>query len=315
MTKHDRILVGIDGGEGGRAALRHATEQARRSGADMWLVHVIDLAIATGVFYPYGYSGLADQIREAGTGILARAEKAVAEHIGADRVTTTLRDGGVAAELVHAAADAAMVVLGDERHLSLARVVTGSVTGKVASRAPVPVVVVPTAWTAVSDTHRVVVAVADCDASTELVARALREAAARDGELVVAHAWEVPAVYYETTLGQLDAAGWEADARRRLAKTVERARRLVPYAVGTEVRIEIHRGQAAQALTQASRGADLLVVARRGRAFPLRRLGGTGHALMRESACPVEVVPPAVEVHDESVVIAHRADREQEAAR
>ena len=292
MSQQDRILVAIDGGEGGRAALRYATEQASRSGADLWLVHVIDLAIATGVFYPYGYSGLADQIREAGAGILARAEKTAAEHIGADRVTTSLRDGGVAAELVHAAADAAMVVLGDERHLSLARIVTGSVTGKVASRAPVPVVVVPTAWSAGSDTRRVVVAVADCDASTELVAHALREAADRGGELVIVHAWEVPAVYYETTLGQLDAAGWEADARRRLAKTLEQAQHLVPFAAETKARIEIHRGQAARVITEASKDADLLVIARRGHAFPLRRLGSTGHALLRASHCPVEAVPP-----------------------
>jgi hypothetical protein len=34
---------------------------------------------------------------------------------------------------------------------------------------------------------------------------------------------------------------------------------------------------------------------------------------MRESACPVEVVPPATEEYN--VVIDHRADREHEAAR
>ena len=63
MSEHNRILVAIDGGEGGRAAIRYAA--ARRDGSDLWLVHVVDLAVATGVFYPYGYDGLADQVARA----------------------------------------------------------------------------------------------------------------------------------------------------------------------------------------------------------------------------------------------------------
>ncbi|EGD41817.1 putative universal stress protein [Nocardioidaceae bacterium Broad-1] len=295
MAEHHRILVGVDGGEGGRAAIGYAADAARRSGADLWLVHVIDLAVATGVFYPYGYSGLANQIREAGLTALARAEKEAADLIGADRVSTTLRDGAVVAELAHAAGECALVVLGDERHHSLARVVTGSVTGRVASRAPVPVVVVPTAWAGDRDTRLVVVAVADCDASTELVARALGEAVDRDGGLVLVHAWDVPAVYYESTLGQLDAAGLAADARHRLMETLARARKLVPNSAQVDAWVEVRRGQPARVIKEAAKEAALLIIGRRGHAFPLRRLGGTGHALLRESGCPVEVVPPVAE--------------------
>lgn len=292
MSGHDRILVAVDGGEGGRAAIRYAA--ARRGGADLWLVHVVDLAVATGVFYPYGYEGLAQQVREAGEMILDRAEKLAAELVGADHVTTTLRDGAVVAELVHAAAEARMVVLGDERRHGLSRIVTGAVTGRVASRAPAPVVVVPTAWSPGKDTDRVVVAVADLDASAELVAHALGEAAERGGDLVLVHAWELPAVFYDTTL-EHDQAAWEADARHRLMQTLDRARRLAGHAAGTEAWIQVRQGQPAQILADESKGADLLVIGRRGHAFPLRRLGGTGHALLRESRCPVEVVPPAPE--------------------
>jgi nucleotide-binding universal stress UspA family protein len=295
MSERDRIMVAVDGGEGGRAAVRYAAGRARRSGADLWLVHVVDLAIATGVFYPYGYTGLADQIREAGATALAHAEKEAAEIVGAEHVSSTLRDGGVVTELVHAAAESALVVLGDERHHGLSRIVTGSVSGRVASRAPVPVVVVPADWPAERDPRMVVVAVADCDASTDLVVRALEEAVDRDGGLVIVHSWEVPAVYYESTLGQLDAAGVLADARHRLMQTLERARQLVPNSAGVDAWIEVRRGQAAQIITEASKDAALLVIGRRGHAFPLRRLGGTGHALLREASCPVEVVPPAPE--------------------
>ena len=292
MSENDRILVAVDGGEGGRAAIRYAA--ARRDGADLWLVHVVDLAVATGVFYPYGYAGLADQVREAGETVLERAEKLAAELVGGDHVTTTLRDGGVVAELVHVAADARMVVLGDERRHGLTRIVTGSVTGRVASRAPVPVVVVPTAWIPGQDAYRIVVGVADLDASAELVAHALGETADRGGELVLVHAWELPAVFYDTTLAH-DQGAWEADARHRLMQTLDRARNLAGHAVGTEAWIQIRQGQPAQVLADESKGADLLVIGRRGHAFPLRRLGGTGHALLREAGCPVEVVPPAPE--------------------
>lgn len=295
MSERDRIMVAIDGGEGGRAAVRFAAGEARRSGADLRLVHVIDLAIATGVFYPYGYTGLADQIREAGATALAHAEKEAAEIVGAEHVTSALLDGGVVTELVHAAGNSAMVVLGDERRHGLSRVVTGSVSGRVASRAPVPVVVVPSAWQADEEVGPVVVAVADCDASTELVVRALEEAVDRGTGLVILHAWEVPAVYYESTLAQLDAAGLVADARHRLMQTLEQARQLVPNSAGVDAWIEVRRGQPAQAISEASEHAALLVIGRRGHAFPLRRLGGTGHALLRESTCPVEVVPPAPE--------------------
>lgn len=292
MSQRDRILVGIDGGEGGRAAIRYAA--TRRGDADLWLVHVIDLALATGVFYPYGYAGLADQIREAGEIVLDRAEKDAAELVGADHVTTTLRDGGVAAELVHAAADARMVVLGDERRHGLSRIVTGTVTGRVASRAPVPVVVVPTDWTTGPDASRVVVGIADLDASADLVAHALGEAADHGGELVLVHAWELPAVFYDTTLAH-DQPTWEADARHRLMQTLDRARNMAAPIGGTEAWIQIRQGQPAQVLAEESEGADLLVIGRRGHAFPLRRLGGTGHALLREAGCPVEVTPPALE--------------------
>lgn len=290
MSEHDRILVAVDGGEGGRAAIRYAA--ARRGGADLWVVHVVDLAVATGVFYPYGYEGLAEQVREAGEIVLDRAEKLAAELVGADHVTATLGDGGVAAELVHLAAGARMVVLGDERRHGMARFVTGSVTGRVASRAPVPVVVVPTAWSPGQDVFRVVVGVADLEASDELVAHALGEAADRGGEVVLVHAWELPAVLYDTTLAH-DQAAWEADARHRLMQTLDRAQRLVAPADGTDVWVQIRQGQPAQVLAEESKRADLLVIGRRGHAFPLRRLGGTGHALVRESGCPVEVVPPA----------------------
>lgn len=300
MSEHDRILVGVDGAEGGRAAVRYAAAHARRCDADLWLFHVIDFATPTGAFHPYGHPGLADQVREAGATVLARAEKEAADLVGAEHVTASLRHGAVVATLVRASAESRMVVLGDERHHGLARIVTGSVTGRVASRAPVPVIAVPTEWSSGQDTRRVVVAVADLNASAGLIARALGEAAEREAELVLVHAWELPGVLYDTTLPHLDTAAWEADARRRLRQTLEHARGIATHASATVTRVLIRQGQPAQVVAEESKGADLLVIGRRGHAFPLRHLGSTGHALLRESSCPVEVVPPVPEGFDDA---------------
>ena len=61
------------------------------------------------------------------------------------------------------------------------------------------------------------------------------------------------------------------------------------------VEIRVIHGQAAGVLQRASDDADLLLVARRHHAIPFGHLGGTGRAVIRESHCPVEVVPPADE--------------------
>jgi nucleotide-binding universal stress UspA family protein len=57
------------------------------------------------------------------------------------------------------------------------------------------------------------------------------------------------------------------------------------------VEIDVVQGQPAKAVVDASRTADLLVIIRRPLAFPFGSLGGTGRAILRESRCPVEVLP------------------------
>ena len=63
-----------------------------------------------------------------------------------------------------------------------------------------------------------------------------------------------------------------------------------------EARIEVRRGQPARVIADASAESDLLVIGRRRHTFPVGRLGSTGRALLRESHCPIEVLPPVLDV-------------------
>jgi nucleotide-binding universal stress UspA family protein len=60
-----------------------------------------------------------------------------------------------------------------------------------------------------------------------------------------------------------------------------------------EVGFRLVHGQGAHAIVDASSGADLLVITRRRHGFPGGHLGAAGRAVLRESRCPVEVLPPA----------------------
>lgn len=314
MSENNRILVGIDGGEGGRTAIAYAAAEAGLDDADLWLVHVT-LTAPADVVHPYPW--LSEDARRPGMEVLKKAADQAADYVGADRVSGTLLESRVVPGLVQAAAKARLVVLGDDRRPGLERIVTGSVTNRVAGHAPVPVVVVPSGWSAEKSARRVMVAVKDCESSAGLIAQALKHAADRDAELVVIHAWQLDTVYNDMTLGHLDVTEFESGARRTLEEGLVRARGQVPHASGVDVSIDIRHGQPARVIADATRDADLLVIGRRRHSFPTGRLGSTGRALIRESRCPVEIQPPVSDVlSTDDLVLEHegRFEKAEEAS-
>lgn len=290
MNENNRILVGVDGGAGGRAAIAYAAAEAGLDDADLWLMHVTLPDPA------YPYTLFAADVRHASVELLKKATEEAVAYVGPERVTATLLERPVVSGLVHSAAAARLVVLGDDRRQGLKRIVTGSVTNRVAGHAPTPVVVVPSGWSPEDPTRRVVVAVKDCVNSAGLLAEALRHAADRSAELFVLHAWQLDTVYDDMTVAHLDMSDWESAARRALEEALGRARRRVPHSADVDVRIEVRHGQPAREITEETRNADLLVISRRRHSFPLGRLGSTGRAVIRESRCPVEIQPPIPEL-------------------
>jgi len=116
---------------------------------------------------------------------------------------------------------------------------------------------------------------------------ALRQARLAGAELHAVTAWEVSAAYgYVPMSADVDLEG---DARKQqdtaLAQVAEDA-------AGVDVVAKVVRGHAADALLDASRGADLLVVGSRGHGtFAGTLLGSVSQHCAHHARCPLVVVP------------------------
>ena len=289
MSQQDLIVVGVDGTHAGETALRYAAREADRRGLGVRLVHVTpDLTHLVGS-YAMALQVAPDDTQEMGRRIVESAAELARDLLGPDRVTVAVMTGNRVASLVDAAEGAALTVLGDEPRPALDRLVTGSVLTGVAARSTGPVVAVPDDWSPETEHGTVVVAIKDVDGSGGLVRLGLEAAAARGARLVVLHAWRLPVAYDDLIASRLDTEMWGGEISRLLERVVDEQRAAGPQ---VEVDVRVGHGQPAQLLVEASREADLILIARRARWFPIGHLGGTGRTVLRASLCPVEVQPP-----------------------
>jgi len=138
-------------------------------------------------------------------------------------------------------------------------------------------------------THRpvIVVGVDGSEVGQVALRWALRQARLAGGELQAVTAWELSAAYgYVPMYADVDLEG---DARKQqdaaLAQVAEDA-------VGVDVVAKVVRGHAADALLDASRGADLLVVGSRGHGtFAGTLLGSVSQHCAQHARCPIVIVP------------------------
>lgn len=288
MTYIDPILVGVDGSPASSAAIRFGAHEALRLGTSIHLVHVVPNYVPISPMFPLTPADLRDRGRK----ILDQATNKARKFLSSEDVDSSLLAGGRIASLVRAAERARLVVLGAEHQAALQRLLTGAASAGVASRASCPVVAVPANWTPGREHRTVVAGVKSTEHSSELVRRGLQIAAERDAKLVLVHAWELPHEYDDLIQSRVESDTWADRARLAIEHSISGLREAYS-AVPMEIRV-IH-GQAAHVLQRASEDADLLLVARRHNAIPFGHLGGTGRAVIRESQCPVEVVPPANE--------------------
>lgn len=139
----NRILVATDFSEGSDDALDAAIAQAKRLGARLELLHVIEIAEQ----FPFGSSPLDLDFEAlyAGVGreLACRAERAIAAGVPCE---TRIAEGGAAIEIAERATEmgAALIVVGTHGRTGLARALLGSVAERVVRRAPCPVLTVPT---------------------------------------------------------------------------------------------------------------------------------------------------------------------------
>jgi nucleotide-binding universal stress UspA family protein len=139
----ERIVVGVDGSDGGRRALDWAMHEAATRGGTVQAV----------MSWRWDTE---DPVRAGGESALARAERIlrdeIAEHVAAmpahGRVTVAEEavEGRAADVLVRAAREADLLVLGSHGHDRVHRTVLGSVAQECVEAATCPVVVIPQGW-------------------------------------------------------------------------------------------------------------------------------------------------------------------------
>lgn len=285
-TQQEPVVVGVGGSaRASEAAVRYGVEQAHVLGTGLRLVHVVPTYVPMAPMLPMP----PEDLQDVGLEVVDEFAAVAREHLPADRISTAVVTGPRGAQLVAAARHAPMLVLGHEQHPVLDRLLVGTTVAGVAAQAEVPVVVVPTGWSSEEERRCVVVGVKSVDHAAPVVRRAFETAARQGARVLLVHAWELQGQYDDLITSRVDLEEWSAHVGMALAKTIAPIREAWPD-VPLEIRV-LH-GQPARLLRDVSREGDLLVLAKRTHAFPAGHLGATGRILLRESRCPVEVVPP-----------------------
>jgi universal stress protein A len=136
-----RILVPVDFSECSKKALAYAVPFAKQFGAEIVLVHVVQPYIPVPEMSAVDVTAAMAQMRESGKSELERLRISIIDDV---KITTVLRVGHPAHEIVKAAAeaDADLILLSTHGRTGLGRVFFGSVAEHVTRYARCPVLTV-----------------------------------------------------------------------------------------------------------------------------------------------------------------------------
>jgi nucleotide-binding universal stress UspA family protein len=141
MRSTYRIVVGVDGSEGGRRALRWAVREAARHGGTVQAVSAFQWKGLESV--SMGEANATAE-REKAEDVLAREVEAAASGIDpAPPIAREAVEGPAPRVLTEAARDADLLVLGSHGHGRIRHAALGSVSEETVRQADCPVVVIP----------------------------------------------------------------------------------------------------------------------------------------------------------------------------
>jgi nucleotide-binding universal stress UspA family protein len=202
-------------------------------------------------------------------------------------VETHLRLGDYVQQLVDIADGARLLVLGNRSPRSLDRIWTGETVTGVADRAACPVIVVPADYVP-DDVHgRLVVAVQSPATAMELFDPVFPLADELGAELVVLHAWDLQGVYDDVIADRM-VAERNQERTELIEKELLHYREAFPR---VPVRLYVRHEDPAHALVRVTSGADRLLLLRPASRGVAPQVGRIARAVLRDSRCPVEVVP------------------------
>lgn len=271
------VVVGVDDVLDCRAALLFAVREAALTGAQVRAVHVLDRAD----------SGAGAEQQAALAGAIARlCSGGPGSHVD---VVPLARPGPVLQTLVEETRDAAVLVVEHRRVSRLQRHRAPSTTIAVAGRVHCPLVSVPEDWRPSCTVGGCVTVGIDApdEESRALVERGFHLAHRAKARLRLVHAWSMSSRYDDAIIDATVAEEWGRAYRSRLERMLSDLRTTQPC---VEVVIELVHGDAAKALVDRSRTADLLLLGRGRSVHPLvNGLGSVSRAVLEDSDCPVEV--------------------------
>lgn len=274
-----RIVVGVNGSQASRAAVRWAAAEAVARHAPVLLVHAWNAHPSTEASWLL----LVDDVRQAETAVLVQASELLRSLAPGVEQETELSHGRPDTALLRASEHATLLVLGCH---SGSDAWLGPVLGHVSVRSGCPVVAVPAAGG--GGPGNVVVGVDGSAVSQEAVAFAFQQASRDRAPLVAVLAVPPPFDAYlpsEVELERIRQTG-QRDLSEALAGWSERY-------PDVEVRRVVSLDAPLPALREAAAGAALLVVGSHGRGALLRTaLGSVSSSLLRSATCPLAVVRP-----------------------
>lgn len=278
------VLVGVDSSVRSRGAVQWAAADADARSVPLHLLHVIDERRIPSPIHPlmtddeHGWKLLGQLVSE----LTGRYPELV--------VRPDLASGSVPGLLLSRSEAHAAIVVGRRGSGSFVRMLIGSTALRVASEAPVPVVVVPDDWAPGETTEAPVVLGVDFrDVQAQAVRFALTEAERRKVRLVVAHGDEIPALDWDVANAPVTPAPVDATTiTERLAHAIE------PYlAEFPEVEVEFvsRHAHPLTVLLDDVGLTQLLVVGRHGKRGGGLPFGSVARAVLHYAEVPVAVVP------------------------
>jgi nucleotide-binding universal stress UspA family protein len=288
----NKIIVGVDGREGGRDALALAARLASLSGGELVAVHA----------YPYDLFVSRGETPDLDTIMHGNAEETLMGELERTNVVAhaaAVPDGspGRALHLAAKRHGADLIVVGSAHRGAVGRVLAGDVTMGTLHGAECPVVVAPQGFGARGAELRRIGVGLDGSPEAAAAAELARDLAAVAGaQLTVIRVLEParpggPALGYD--------ADWAQRAEERRAEVQAELDAAVAE-LGDIATGALVTGDPATELAYAGNDFDLLVTGSRGYG-PVRRLmlGSTSARLVREAPCPVLVLPRGAETDTE----------------
>jgi nucleotide-binding universal stress UspA family protein len=293
-----RVVVGVDGSDASRAALRYAFAAAARRGASL------DVVAAYPVGLPWRWDPAIDgpdveavradmeaQARSFGNEVRTGAPGV--EDVPVQVVTAP---GHAARILVDRAEGADLLVVGSRGRGAVGSAVLGSVALHCVTEASSPVVVVHAGYSEAGAARPVVVGLDDCPEATAVLLAGLDEAARLGADLEVVAAYQ--GSHHWTGAG---AGAHPEELQSRVQQRVEAVVAEVKDRAGARlgdrlpaVRTSVVPGSAYEVLTDRARDAQLLVVGSRGHgAVRGLLLGSVALHVVVSARVPVMVVHPA----------------------